>query len=46
MTGSQFAMVSEWMENGNINPFVMAHPHENQFELVSSQGRSHVLMSR
>ena len=35
MTGDQLAMVSEWMTSGNINQFVMAHPRENRFELVS-----------
>ena len=35
MTGNRFAMVSEWMTNGNINQFVTTHPHENRFELVS-----------
>ena len=36
MTGNQFAMVSEWMTNGNINQYVTAHPHKNRFELVSN----------
>jgi len=31
-----FAMVSGWMENGNINEFVTAHRGVNRFELVSS----------
>ena len=31
-----FAMVSEWMVNGNINEFVGAHRDANQFELVRS----------
>ena len=35
MIGNRFAMVSEWMTNGNINQFVTTHPHENRFELVS-----------
>lgn len=35
MTKNQFAMVSEWMTNGNINQFVMSHPDANRFELVS-----------
>ena len=34
MTGTQFAMVSEWMENGNINDFVKGHPDVDRFELV------------
>lgn len=34
--GSQFelAMVSEWMQNGNINGFVQAHREVNRFKLV------------
>ena len=29
-----FAMVSEWMENGNINEFIEANREANRFELV------------
>jgi len=29
-----FAMVSEWMVNGNINEFVKAHKDVNRFKLV------------
>ena len=36
MSGTQFAMVSRWMSNGNINQFVKAHQDVNRFELVSS----------
>ena len=36
MSEDQFAMVSEWMANGNINQFVAAHRDVNQFELMSS----------
>ena len=36
MTETKFAMVSEWMSNGNINQFVTAHRDANRFELVSS----------
>ena len=36
MTENRFAMVSEWMANGNINEFTAAHPDVNRFELVSS----------
>ena len=36
MGDSQFAMVSEWMGNGNINEFIKAHRDVNQFELVKS----------
>ena len=35
MTETDFAMVSEWMPNGNINQFVKEHPDANRFELVS-----------
>ena len=35
MSGTQFAMVSRWMSNGNINQFVKAHTDVNRFELVS-----------
>ena len=34
MTGTQFAMVSEWMANGNINEFVEAHPDADRLGLV------------
>jgi len=36
MAGTKFAMVSDWMANGNINQFVKAHRDANRFELVSS----------
>ena len=36
MVGVQFAMVSEWMTNGNINEFVGAHPEANRLGLVGS----------
>ena len=35
MAESQFAMVSEWMMNGNINEFIEANPDANRFGLVS-----------
>ena len=35
MTDDEFAMVSEWMSNGNINQFVREHRDANRFELVS-----------
>ena len=35
MTETEFAMVSEWMPNGNINQFVKEHSDANRFELVS-----------
>jgi len=34
MGDNHFAMVSEWMENGNTNEFVEAHRDVNRFELV------------
>ena len=34
MSEIHFAMVSEWMENGNINEFVRTHPDTNRLELV------------
>ena len=36
MGNSEFAMVLEWMENGNINEFAKAHRDVNRFELVRS----------
>ena len=35
MTENEFAIVSEWMPNGNINEFVAARQDANRFELVS-----------
>ena len=34
MTESQFAMISDWMENGSINEFVKANPDADQLGLV------------
>jgi len=34
MTETQFAMISEWMVNGNINEFSKAHPDVNRLVLV------------
>ena len=36
----QFAMVSKWMPNGNINEFVKRRPDANPFELVNFPSRS------
>jgi len=36
MGGRLFAMISEWMVNGNINEFVKAHRDANRLELVGS----------
>ena len=34
MEYKQFVMVSEWMENGNINEFIKAHEDVDRIELV------------
>jgi len=34
MVDKHFAMVSEWMENGSINQYIMVHRDVNRFELV------------
>jgi hypothetical protein len=34
MSNNQFAMVSEWMVNGNVNEYVQKHRNVNPFELV------------
>jgi hypothetical protein len=34
MSNNQFAMVSEWMVNGNVNEYVTKHRNTNRFELV------------
>jgi serine/threonine protein kinase len=34
VSGHRFAMVSEWMEHGNINKFVERDPDANRAELV------------
>ena len=36
MGNNLFAMVSEWMINGNINEFVKMHRDVNRFKLVRS----------
>ena len=40
MTKNQFAMVSEWMANGNINKFIAENQDMNRFDLVSFQSDS------
>lgn len=35
MSEDQFAMVSGWMENGNINEFVKQNPDADRLGLVS-----------
>ena len=34
MSEHRFALVSEWMENGNINDFIGRDRHVNRAELV------------
>jgi len=34
MSENQFAMISDWMVNGNINEFVKERPDANRLELV------------
>lgn len=34
MSEAHFAMVSEWMDSGNINEFVKANPDEDRLKLV------------
>ena len=36
MGENEFAMISEWMLNGNINEFVRENPKANKLELVGS----------
>ena len=36
MTETKFAMVSDWMVNGNLNEFVEANPDTDRLKLVSS----------
>jgi hypothetical protein len=41
MAGTQFSMVSEWMNKGNINEFVEVDPDANRLELVGFYLKSH-----
>ena len=34
MSGTQFAMISDWMTNGNIHDFMKVRPDANRLELV------------
>jgi len=34
VTDAQYAMVTEWMVNGNINEFLRAHTDVDRLELV------------
>ena len=36
MSEARFAMVSEWMANGNVNEFVKETPDANRLKLVGS----------
>ena len=36
VTKTKFAMVSDWMANGNITEFVAGQQDANRFELVNS----------
>ena len=36
MGDNHFAMVSEWMVNGNINEYIRTNRDANRFELVGS----------
>lgn len=39
MSENRFAMISDWMVNGNINEFVEENPNVNRLELVSPSFR-------
>ena len=47
MASSRFAMVTEWMDHGNINQFIKVHKGINRFELVgiSSYCQLHPLLT-
>ena len=34
MKNREFVMVSQWMDNGNINEFIETHGNANRFKLV------------
>ena len=36
MLETRFAMVSDWMTNGNINEYVKAHPGSGRLSLVGA----------
>jgi len=36
MSEARFAMISDWMANGNINDYVKAHPDVDRLGLVGS----------
>jgi len=39
-TEPPFAMISEWMTNGDINEFVKTHPEADRLKLVGSSPQS------
>ena len=41
MSEAQFAMISDWMVNGNVNEFVKARPDANPLKLVGFHSTSH-----
>jgi len=43
MSKTKFAMVSDWMVNGNINDFVRARPDANRLQLVGFGSKSRCL---
>ena len=43
--GTQLVMVSDWMENGNINEFTKVHPDADRLGLVGSPLQTFVLFS-
>ncbi|KAF9780780.1 kinase-like domain-containing protein [Thelephora terrestris] len=46
MTENKFAMISEWMTNGNINQFVRARRDANRFQLVTDVAEGLIHMHR
>jgi len=45
MSESRFAMISDWMVNGNINNFVKVHPDANRLKLVGVSIQSLVALA-
>jgi len=35
LENKKYAMISEWMDNGNINEFIQKHKEVNRAQLVS-----------
>jgi len=46
MSENRFVMVSEWMENGNVNEFVKVHANVNRLRLVCSSSEVHTFARR